>query len=95
MHTHNSESQQQVVGVAAAVASIFISNLCVIVLLVYFFLLLLVCVGLVGCRLVCHPACEDSGRNYCWENTCFNILQHVLACTVSNSALMMDPWLFK
>ena len=61
MHTHNGESQQQVVGVVAAVASIFISNLCVVIPLVYFFLLLVVCVGLVGCRLVRHPACGDGG----------------------------------
>ncbi len=62
MHTHNSESQQQVVGVAAAVASIFIRNFGVVISLVFVFLLHLVCVGLVGCRLVCHPACGDSGR---------------------------------
>lgn len=59
--THNRESQQQAVCVAATMASIFIRNLCVVISLV-FFLLLVVCVGLVGCRLVCHPVCEDSGK---------------------------------
>lgn len=63
MRTKNSESQQQVVGVAAAVASIFISNLCVVIANVFFFLLALVSVGLVGYWLVCHPACEDSRRD--------------------------------
>lgn len=76
MRTHNSESQQQVVGVAAAVAGIFIRNLCVVIALGLSFLRLLVCVGLVGCRLVCHPACDgDSGRNRftAGENMCFHI----------------------
>lgn len=61
MHTHDSESQQQAVGVAAAVTRIFIRFVCVVISLVFFFLLLLVCVGLVGCWLVCHPACGDNG----------------------------------
>lgn len=63
MRTQNSESQQQVVGVAAAVAGIFVRNLCIVISQVFFFLLFLFCVGLVGCRLICHPACGDIWRD--------------------------------
>lgn len=55
--TQNSESQQQAVGVSAAVAGVFIRNLCVVISLFFLFVLRLVCVGLVGRRLVRHPAC--------------------------------------
>lgn len=74
-HTQNSESQQQVVGVAAAVACIFICNVCVVISLAFFFLLL-VCVGLVGFRLVRHPVCGDSGR------VCASTSLHMQACKV-------------
>lgn len=86
VHTHNSESQEQAVGVAAAVAGIFISNFCVVILLVFFFLLHLVCVRLVGCRLVCHPACGDGRREgFTSRKTCFHIIQHVLVwCNLSS-----------
>lgn len=56
-YTHDSESQQQVVGFSAAVTSIFIRDVGVVISLVFFFLLDLVCIGLVR-----HPACGDSGR---------------------------------
>lgn len=63
MRTHDGEPQQQGVGVAAAVSRIFVREFCVVISLVFLFLLHLVCVGLVGCRLVCHPACGDVVRD--------------------------------
>lgn len=56
--TQDGESQQQAVRVAAAMTSVFVHNLCVVILLGVVFLLLL-CVGLVDCGLVGHPACGD------------------------------------
>lgn len=59
--THDGEPQQQVVGVAAAVAGVFVRHLGVVISLVLLLLLGLAGVGLVGCRLVRHPACGHSG----------------------------------
>lgn len=59
--THDGEPQQQVVGVAAAVAGVFVRHLGVVISLVLLLLLGLAGVRLVGCRLVRHPACGHSG----------------------------------